>query len=127
MLSDSCEHVTQIGFGIQAVQPRCSYQTIKDRCAPSTRVRAGEQVVSAAYSNGPQRSLGDQVVQLDATVVEIARESIPKAERIVDGCGGLGLRRQLSQGLFQPSSQIVEQRAWPAMNEPRGVRRAVCP
>ena len=29
MLSDSCEYVTQVGFGVQAVQPRCSYQTIK--------------------------------------------------------------------------------------------------
>jgi len=62
MLSDSCEHVTQIGFGVQAVQPLCSNQTIKDRCSASARIRAGEQVVAAAYSYGPQRSLGDEVV-----------------------------------------------------------------
>jgi hypothetical protein len=53
MLSDSCEHVTQVGFRVQAVQPRCSNQTIKDGCAASTRVRAGKQVIAAAYSDSP--------------------------------------------------------------------------
>ena len=110
MLSDSRKHVTQVGFWVQAVQPRCSYQTIKDRCAASIRVRAGKQVVAAADGNGPQSSLGDQVVQFDATVIQIPRKGIPKAERIVDGCCSLGLRCQLGQGLFQPSSQVIEQR-----------------
>jgi len=43
-------------------------------------------------------------------IIEVAGKSIPKAERIVDGSGRVGLRRKLGQGLFEPSSQIVEQR-----------------
>ena len=57
-----------------------------------------------------QSSLRDQVVQFDATVIQIPRKGIPKTERIVDRCCSLGLRCQLGQGLFQPSSQVIEQR-----------------
>ena len=42
MLSDSSEHVAQIGLEVQAVQPLCSNQTIQDGCAPSPGVRAGK-------------------------------------------------------------------------------------
>ena len=104
MLSDSCEHITQVCFGIQAVQPRCSYQTIKDSCAASSSVRAGKQIVATADGNRAKGAFSDHVVQFDAAVVEVARKRIPKAERIVDGSGRIGLRRQLSQGLFEPSS-----------------------
>src|SRR5271154_1991383 len=110
MLSDSRKHVTQVGFGVQAVQPCCSYQTIKDSRAASTRVRAGEQVVPAPDGHGPQSSFGDEVVQFDAAIVQIPSKSIPETKGIVDGRGGLRLRRQLSQGSFHPPSQIIEQR-----------------
>ena len=49
--------------------------------------------------------------QFDAAVIEITRKRIPEVECIVDGRGGLGLRRQLCESSFQPSSHAVEQ--WP--------------
>jgi hypothetical protein len=48
MLADASEHIAQVGFGVEAVQPRCSYQSIEDGRAPSSGVRTSEQIVTTA-------------------------------------------------------------------------------
>ena len=108
VLADASQHVAQVGFWIEAVQPRRSYQTIEDSGTASSSVRASEQVITSADGNRTQSAFGDQVVQLDAAIIEVACEGVPEPQRIVDGCGRLGLRRQLCQSLFQPSPHVVE-------------------
>src|SRR5450756_222343 len=110
MLTDTREHIAQVGLRVQAVQPRCSYQTIEDGGALAACVRAGEKIIAAANSHRAQGSLGDQVIYFDAAVVEITRQRIPELKGVVDGRGSFRLRRQLCKSLFEPSSHVVEQR-----------------
>ena len=113
MLADASKHIAQVGFWVEAVQARCSYQSIEDGRAPPSGVGTGKQIVATADGDRAQRSLRDHVVYFDAAIIEIARKCIPERECIVDRGGGLGLGCQLRACLFQPSSHVVEQRSGP--------------
>ena len=127
VLADPGEHVSQVSFRVQAVQARRSNQTIEDGRPPSSGIRTSEKIIPSANGHWPQRSLGDQVIDFDAAIIEITRQSIPEAESIVNGSGSLGLRCQLGEGLFHPSSHVVEQWPGPRPTEQRGVRRPIFP
>jgi len=55
-----------------AVQSGRPDQTIKDGGSLATVIRAGEQIVAASYGHRTQRPFSDEVVELDASIIEIA-------------------------------------------------------
>jgi len=53
VLADASQHAAQVGFWIETVQPRRSYQTIEDGGTASSGIRTGEEVVSATDRDSP--------------------------------------------------------------------------
>ena len=53
MLADASEHIAQVGFGVEAVQARCSDQSIEDGRASASGVGPGEQIVATADGDSP--------------------------------------------------------------------------
>jgi hypothetical protein len=45
MIRDSCEHLAQIGFGVQAVQLSRANETVDCRSALAAGIRPSEQVI----------------------------------------------------------------------------------
>jgi len=56
------------------------------------------------------RPFGGVVVDLERTVVGIARQSAPAREGIADCRGRIGLAGELGERCFHPEVQAVEQR-----------------
>jgi hypothetical protein len=75
MLSDAGEHLAQIERGIKPVQLRSADQSVKRRGTHTAGIGAEEQVVLPTDGDGAQRSLGGAVVDLEQTIVDVARKS----------------------------------------------------
>ena len=99
MLGDALEHVAQIGFGIEAIELRGAEQRVDRRGAFAAGIGTGEEIVLAPERDRAQRAFGGVVVDLDATVLAVARERTPARERVADRAGELGLLRQLRSRL----------------------------
>jgi hypothetical protein len=82
MCGDAGEHVAEIEFRIEAVELGRADQRVEGGCAFSTRVRTGEEVVLSAQSHGVQSAFRAVVIDLQATILEIAREGTPVRERV---------------------------------------------
>jgi hypothetical protein len=75
-----CEHVSQIGFGIDVVEFCGADERVDCGSTFTACVRACEQIVLAPEYNGTQGTLGGVVIDLDAAIVAVARERSPASE-----------------------------------------------
>lgn len=55
----------------------CAEQRVEGCCAFATSVRSGEEIVFSSEGDDAQRAFGGVVVDLDAAIVEVARERDP--------------------------------------------------
>ena len=74
-------------------------------------VRTGEKRVLEIESNGTDCALDDIGVNLDAPVVDEARQSLPARERVADRFRELGLLADQREFFAQPWLQGVDDRA----------------
>ena len=81
------QHVGQIGFGIDAVQLASFDQRGEHRPVFRSFVAAGKQSIFSVQSNRANAALDGIGVDLNAAVVEEARQPIPMVEAISDGLG----------------------------------------
>ena len=65
--------------------------------------------VLAAQGDDAQRSFGGVVVDLQLTVVDVARERWPAREGVADRCRRIGLAGELGERGFEPGVQAGEQ------------------
>jgi hypothetical protein len=97
VIGDMREHMAQIGFGIEPVEPGRPDEGIEDSGAFASAVRAGEEVVATTDGNTAQGSLGCGVIDLDAAVVQVTDQCGPKRKRVVDRRRRIRLARECSE------------------------------
>ena len=124
MVGDAAEDVAQIGLGVEAVELGGFDQGVDGGGAFAAGVGAGEQVVLAAQGQGPDGALGGVVVDLQAPVIEIARQGLPAPAGIADGAGQLALAGELGQRAVEEGGQLVDDRTGAGLADlPAGVGR----
>jgi hypothetical protein len=75
------EHVVQIGVGLDVIQLACLNQRAQHCPSVATTVAAGQQVALAAEWDGPDCALNRVGLELDATIMQEARQTFPARER----------------------------------------------
>jgi hypothetical protein len=110
VVGDAGEHVAEVGFGIEAVELGGLDQGIEGGGAFAAGVGAGEEIVLPAEGQRPDLPFGGVVVDLQATVVEVAAERGPVVAGVADGSGQLALPRQLRQHGVEGGGELVDQR-----------------
>jgi hypothetical protein len=80
MVGDAGQHVSEIRFGVEAVDFGRANQAVDRGGALAASIGAGEQVVLAAQSDAAQSTIGG-IVSLDAAVVHVAQQRFPARER----------------------------------------------
>ena len=108
-VDDPGDDVGEIGLRVDAVELAGLDQRSDDGPVLGAAVGAGEQSVLAIERDRPDGALDDVVVDLDAAVVEEARQALPARQRVADRLGELGLladQRELGAqpGLRRPSA-----------------------
>ena len=81
MVGNSCQHLAQIALRIEPVELGRPHEAVDRRRAFAARVRAHDEVVLAPQADAPQCALGGIVVDLDAAIVEVARQRSPPRQR----------------------------------------------
>ena len=76
----------------------------------ATTVGAGEERVLAIEGDGPDGTLDGVGVDLDAAVIEEARQAEPTAQGVADRTGDRRFLRDSGELNFQPSLEAVEDR-----------------
>ena len=74
MIGDVGQHMAQPGLGVNTAQLGGADQRVDGSSALATAVGAGEQVVASTDSDTAQRPFGGLVIDLDGTVVAVARQ-----------------------------------------------------
>ena len=110
MFGDASQDLTEISFRVHSVEFGCADQRIDGSGPLAAGVRPAEKVILAAQSYGAQRTFGRRVIDLQQSIVNVARERAPVRERIADRARSLAFRGELPQGFFHPTSYVVEQR-----------------
>ena len=104
------EHLAQVRLGIEPVELGRLHQAVDRRGALAAGVRAHEEVVLAAQADAAQRAFGGVVVDLDAPVVDVARQRLPAREAVADGLRQLRLGRHAGEHAAEPGVQVLQQR-----------------
>src|SRR5207244_712271 len=78
-------------------------------------IRSCKQIILPAQCNRAQGAFGGVVVDLDVSVIAIARERVPTRERVADRYGRIRLARKLRQRCLEPLAQRSEQRLRPRL------------
>ena len=94
MRGDALEHVPQVQVRIDAVQTTGADQAVQARCRLPARIRAGEEVVATPEHERTDRALGGVIVDLDAAVLDVARECRPARQRVLDRPGERRFHRE---------------------------------
>src|SRR4029077_3088066 len=79
MVRDAYQHLSQIGFGIEAVEFSRADQAVDRRCAYSASI-CGELVVRTTQGHTSQTAFGSVVADLDAAISYMARQRISAGE-----------------------------------------------
>ncbi len=82
----------QPSFGVDTVQLGRPDQRIDGGSAFAARVGAGKQIVAAADGNPTQSAFCCGVVDLDLTVIAVARQRRPQVEGVQDSRRRIGFR-----------------------------------
>jgi hypothetical protein len=104
------EHVGDVGLRINAVQ-FAGFDERRD-ASPVLRslIVAGEERVFAVEHDRADAPFDDVGVELDAAVIDEAREPVPMVQAIADGLGDRRLGRDLNELVFQPSPERNHER-----------------
>ena len=94
VIGDAGEDVTQVGFGVDAVQFAGFDQAVDDGCAVATGIGAGEEPVFPAEGDAAQGVFSAVVVDLQAAVLGIAGQRRPVGRGVADRLGKAALGRQ---------------------------------
>ena len=97
-------------MGIDAGKLEGFDQRGDDRPILPAAIRAGEESILAIESDGTNRSLDRVGVDLDPTVVEESRETVPMRERTADRLGELALPADERELFAQPRFEFGEKR-----------------
>src|SRR5579863_8173160 len=110
MVGDRCQNRAQIERRIEPIQLGCSDEAV-ERCSSLVAgVSSHEKVILPSNRNGTQRSLGSAIIDLQQTIVYVARQCTPVRKRIPDRARGLTLGRERMKRLLHPAMKIIEQR-----------------
>jgi len=103
MLSDPRQDMSEIELRVQRVELCAADERVDGRGSHPARIGACEQVVASSESDGAQGALGAGVVDLDQSIVDVAREGTPSRQRIADGPRSVRLGGECLEFLFEPS------------------------
>lgn len=94
MIGDPCQDGTEIKRGIKPAEFGGADEGVERSCALTAGIGTEEQVVFSSNRDRPQRPLGSAVIDLQQTVIDVARERTPVGQCIADRNGGVALGRQ---------------------------------
>lgn len=109
-VDDPCKHVGHVAEGIDPVELAGFDEGGDDGPVLGAAVGSGEQGVLAVEGNCADRAFDHVAVDLDAAVVEEAREPFPARERVADRLGELGLLADPAELLAQPGLEFGDDR-----------------
>jgi hypothetical protein len=105
VIGDAGEDVTQVGFGVDAVQFAGFDQAVDDGCAVATGIGAGEEPVFPAEGDAAQGVFSAVVVDLQAAVLGITGQRRPVGRGVADRLGEAALGRQPGELRLEPNPQ----------------------
>ena len=94
VIGDAGQHVSEIRFGIETVEFGGADQAVDRGGAFAAGIRAGEQVILAAQSDGAQGAFSGVIVDFDVAVVHVPQQRIPARERVTHRQRRVGFARQ---------------------------------
>jgi len=80
----ACEHVMEIGVGLDVVKLAAFDQRTKHGPSMSTTIAAGEEMILATKCNGSNCAFNRVGIELDAAIMQEARQPFPARQRIPD-------------------------------------------
>ncbi len=104
------QDVPQIAVGLDLIQLAGRDQRADDRPTMSATIAAGEQVVLAAKRDRTDRAFDRIGIELDAAIVQEARQSVPTRERIADRFSERAAARDQAERGIEPDVQRVDDR-----------------
>jgi len=111
MGADAGDDVGQPNFRLDAVHAGGTDQRVERGSAHAAGVRSAEEPVFAAQSRGADFVFRGIVADLEAAVVEIARQGRPARSPIADGFGEIALARDFRELGVEPDGQFVDFRS----------------
>src|SRR5215470_2897275 len=108
MLANTRENFPQVCLGLDAIEHTSAYDGVKGRRTPATRIGTEEQPILPADSDAAQRILHGVVGDLQPTIFDVARQSLPSRARIADRLGQLAAAGNALQLLIEPGGELLE-------------------
>src|SRR5271170_8172572 len=105
---DPGEGVGQVRERVDVVQLTCLDQRSDDGPVFGAAVRACEQSIFPVERDGANGTFDGVVVELDATIVDEARQPLPARQGVTDGLGKFALLTDQSKFCLQPRFKFVE-------------------
>ena len=107
-VDDLGENVSHVCLRIDAAELAGLDERGDDRPVLGAAIGTSEESVFSIERNGADRALDDIGVDLDTSVVDEARQSVPARERVADRLGQLGLLADQRELFSQPGLERVE-------------------
>ncbi len=104
------KHVGEVGLWIDAAELAGLDQRVEDRPVLAAAIGIGEQGILAIERKRADGSLNRVGVELDASVIEEAREALPTREGVTDGLGDRAFLRDVGELGFLSLPQIPSAR-----------------
>ena len=109
-VDDPGEHVGEVGKRVDVVQLAGFDQGRDSGPMLGATVGAREQRIFPVERDRADRALDGIVVELDAAIVDEARQAFPTRERIADGLGELALLTDQAEFCAQPLLECIGER-----------------
>lgn len=104
------EHVAKVIVGFDAIEFAGFDERTEHRPARSAAIASGKKVVLATERDGANRTLNRVRIELNATVMEEARQPIPTRESVPHRLGKLGATGQQRELGLQPKPEVIDVR-----------------
>src|SRR5258708_6100843 len=109
-IDHALEDVTQISIGFDIAHLARFNERAQRRPSGSALVRTREEMVFSSESNGTDRAFDRIGIELDATILQKSRETVPARQRISDRIGESAAARHLAELLLEPDLHLFDQR-----------------
>src|SRR5690242_19633495 len=109
-MRQTIEHAGEVPFGVEVVQLCALDDRVQDCRAVTAAIGTEEQKILARDGDASQQSLRQIVVDAEPAVVDIARQSIPAAQPVLQRFAQRRFARQSSSLADRPDMECIEQR-----------------
>lgn len=77
MIGDLCQDSAEVKRGIESAELGRANESVERSCALAAGIGAKKQVILSSNRDRPERPLGSAIIDLQQTIIDIARERAP--------------------------------------------------